>query len=146
MDTATALVYLRDARARVESVVGQDVRWYRPPYGDFSTAQARGIRKLGLELVIWSGDAFDWRRDEPRAIVERAIAGVFPGAILLLHDNRGDADPADVDDRHDIDRAWVTDSILNSVGTERYRSVTVGTLLSGRDRVRSVIRQRAARS
>jgi peptidoglycan/xylan/chitin deacetylase (PgdA/CDA1 family) len=141
LTTAKALARLSDARRRVEDLVGQRIDLYRPPYGDYSARQARGIKRMGLDLVLWSGDALDWRLTEERAIVDRALEVVFPGAILLFHDNRADADSTSRSADTGVDRARVAHSVLRALADQQYRAISVGDLIHAHQRVKSVIRR-----
>jgi peptidoglycan-N-acetylglucosamine deacetylase len=65
-------------------------RYYRAPGGNWSpnvilVAQAHGLRPLG-----WSVDPADWAKPGTSTIVARVLAGVHPGAIILMHDGYGD--------------------------------------------------------
>jgi len=111
---AEAVRLIGDAKRRVEDVTGVPLRLYRPPYGRHTVAQARGIRRLGLELVIWSGDAHDWLHDAEDRIAGRALHDVFPGGIVLLHDDR--ADPETLEEGQELphfDRARVLVTLLD---------------------------------
>lgn len=75
------------ARAAIEEAGGQEVRDYRPPYGIFSGAGLRAVRRRGWRPVLWSRWGKDWRRKAtPASITARATAGIAAGDILLLHD------------------------------------------------------------
>ncbi|MCO7274149.1 MULTISPECIES: polysaccharide deacetylase family protein [Cellulosimicrobium] len=146
LDDDTAVATIREARAVVEDVAGTSVRLYRPPYGEHTWGQARGVRRLGLELTIWSGDAFDWVHDEEAAVAARALSSVFPGAILLLHDTRADPETLGPGERLPaFDRADVLERILASTRAQGYAEVTTGALTTRYRRVRSVARERMAR-
>ncbi len=143
MSTRLALSSIRDARHAVEDLSGTPVTLFRPPYGEFTFAQAIGIRGMGLDIVIWSADALDWLHDEESAIADRALATVFPGSILLLHDNRADPEtlaPGEV--LPAFDRQSVSRLILRSLEAEGYRAVTAGELLSQFQQVRSAAKGR----
>jgi len=141
MSAVEALRRIRDAKARVEDISQVRLRTYRPPYGRHTLAQALGIRALGLELVIWSGDAVDWLHDEESAIAERSLAGVFPGAILLLHDDRGDPETAQSGDRLPaFDRAEVLRQVLNGIDERGFDLTTVTELMRDHPSVRSFVR------
>jgi peptidoglycan/xylan/chitin deacetylase (PgdA/CDA1 family) len=75
------------ARAAIEEATGQGIRDYRPPYGIFSAAGLRAVRRRGWRPVLWSLWGRDWsRRATPESIARRATAGAAAGDILLLHD------------------------------------------------------------
>jgi peptidoglycan/xylan/chitin deacetylase (PgdA/CDA1 family) len=75
------------ARAAIEEAGGQAISDYRPPYGIFSGAGLRAIRRRGWRPVLWSQWGRDWsRRATAASIARRSTAGARAGDILLLHD------------------------------------------------------------
>jgi peptidoglycan-N-acetylglucosamine deacetylase len=73
--------------AAVEDAVGIAPVWHRPPYGIYSPAGLRAARSAGLRPLLWSRWGKDWRKfTTPRRIADRAISGVLPGDVILLHD------------------------------------------------------------
>ena len=67
------------------------VKWYRPPWGHLNLASLFWIRKLHLNLVFWDVMAQDWSAKEtPDSICNKILRRVFPGAIICLHDGRGE--------------------------------------------------------
>jgi peptidoglycan-N-acetylglucosamine deacetylase len=74
-------------RAAIEDATGQAIADYRPPYGIFSAATLRAVRRRGWRPVLWSRWGRDWtRRATAESIARRASSGVRAGDILLLHD------------------------------------------------------------
>lgn len=136
MSAASAWRELHRARAELTEITGVRPRLYRPPYLRFTAAQALVFRALGLQLGLCSGDSRDWVHDDERAIADRALAAVFPGAILLMHDMRGDAETASEDEElPHFDRAQVADLLLRGAAERGLAALSVGELL---DRHRSV--------
>jgi peptidoglycan/xylan/chitin deacetylase (PgdA/CDA1 family) len=43
-----------------------------------------------LALSRWSKDTEDWKHPGTRSIVDRALAGARPGAVILMHDSGPD--------------------------------------------------------
>jgi peptidoglycan-N-acetylglucosamine deacetylase len=86
----TSRSLLEDAergKAAIEEAGGQEVRDYRPPYGIFSAAGLRAVRRRGWRPVLWSQWGRDWRSDAtPSSIAARATSDVHAGDVLLLHD------------------------------------------------------------
>jgi peptidoglycan/xylan/chitin deacetylase (PgdA/CDA1 family) len=75
------------ARAAIEEAGGQPIHDYRPPYGIFSAAGLRAVRRRGWRPVLWSQWGRDWtRRATPDSIARKATADIRAGDILLLHD------------------------------------------------------------
>jgi peptidoglycan/xylan/chitin deacetylase (PgdA/CDA1 family) len=73
----------------------------RPPYGAITQRQKQWIAgDLGLNVIIWSVDPFDWKRPGSSVVSQRILAGAAPGAIVLSHDihkQTVDAMPATLD-------------------------------------------------
>jgi peptidoglycan/xylan/chitin deacetylase (PgdA/CDA1 family) len=75
------------ARAAIEEASGQAIAAYRPPYGIFSAACLRAVKRRGWRPVLWSRWGRDWaRRATAESIARRASAGIEAGDIVLLHD------------------------------------------------------------
>ena len=75
------------ARAAIEDASGQEIRDYRPPYGIFSAAGLRAIRRRGWRPVLWSRWGKDWQSQAtPESIAARATDDVAAGDVVLLHD------------------------------------------------------------
>jgi peptidoglycan/xylan/chitin deacetylase (PgdA/CDA1 family) len=77
----------RTGAAIAAATGGAPPRLMRPPYGDQSLASHRAARRLGLTPVAWSVVGADWADHAGPAIAGRLVAGLHPGAILLLHDS-----------------------------------------------------------
>ncbi len=76
--------------ARIELLGGPRPRLFRPPYGSFNATTFKELHSLRLLMVLWSTDTADYTLPGVNAIVERALAGAHPGAIILMHDAGGD--------------------------------------------------------
>jgi peptidoglycan/xylan/chitin deacetylase (PgdA/CDA1 family) len=75
--------------ARVELIGARRPTLFRPPYGSFNATTWRELRALHLLMVLWSVDTNDYAQPGVEAIVQRALAGAHPGAIILMHDAGG---------------------------------------------------------
>jgi peptidoglycan-N-acetylglucosamine deacetylase len=76
--------------ARIELLGGPRPRLFRPPYGSFDATTFKLLHKLRLLMVLWSTDTDDYTLPGVAAIVQSALAGAHPGAIILMHDAGGD--------------------------------------------------------
>jgi peptidoglycan-N-acetylglucosamine deacetylase len=76
--------------ARIELLGGPRPRLFRPPYGSFNATTFHILHQLHLLMVLWSTDTSDYTLPGVQAIVQRALAGAHPGAIILMHDAGGD--------------------------------------------------------
>ena len=87
------------AQGAVAAATGQRPRLFRPPIGHISPRTALVASRLGLTLVGWSVRARDGlARTTAAAALRRVVAGLRPGAIVLLHDasERSQREPAGV--------------------------------------------------
>lgn len=81
---------LVEQAARIELVGGPRPKLFRPPYGSFNATTMRELRALDMLMVLWSVDTQDYLLPGVPAILERVLANVRPGAIVLMHDGGGD--------------------------------------------------------
>ncbi|HHY45408.1 MAG TPA: polysaccharide deacetylase family protein [Firmicutes bacterium] len=58
---------------------------FAPPYGEWTNNTVEYALEMGYQTVLWTVDTVDWRLPEPEAIWKRALAGVVPGALILMH-------------------------------------------------------------
>lgn len=78
---------LRRTAAAIEAAGVPRPRLMRPPYGDQSWLSHLAARRLGLTVTGWSVVGADWEADDGATIAARVLAGLHPGAIVLLHDS-----------------------------------------------------------
>jgi peptidoglycan-N-acetylglucosamine deacetylase len=65
-------------------------RMFRPPYGSFNADTIELLDHRRLLMVLWSIDTGDYLDPGSEVIAERALGGVKPGSVILLHDAGGD--------------------------------------------------------
>ncbi len=75
--------------ARIELLGGPRPVLFRPPYGSYDATTMRELHALRLLMVLWSVDTDDYLQPGVSVIVQRALAGARPGAIILMHDAGG---------------------------------------------------------
>ncbi len=70
-------------------LTGQDMaRYMRPPEGSYSERMLVLLDQAGYRTVFWSYAYRDWLTDDqpdPDAALEKTLANLHPGSILLLH-------------------------------------------------------------
>ena len=72
--------------------LGISPQYFRPPWGVVNWASLRQIRARHLRLVLWDVMAQDWKRSmTPDEIARRLRLRAYPGAVICLHDGRGNA-------------------------------------------------------
>ncbi|MEA2161428.1 MAG: peptidoglycan-N-acetylglucosamine deacetylase [Solirubrobacteraceae bacterium] len=68
---------------------GQRVRLFRPPYGAHDAIVDRVARRLRLLEILWNVDSADSLGANYAGIIHNVRAGLRPGSIILMHENRG---------------------------------------------------------
>jgi peptidoglycan/xylan/chitin deacetylase (PgdA/CDA1 family) len=76
--------------AAIQRATGAPVRCLRPPYAAVDAASADRVRALGLRLVLWDIDTYDWRGPGAGVIAGRVLGRVRSRDVVLMHDGGGD--------------------------------------------------------
>jgi peptidoglycan/xylan/chitin deacetylase (PgdA/CDA1 family) len=64
-------------------------RLFRPPYGLWNSATLALLKRYRMLMVLWTVDTNDYQLPGVKAIVDAAVGGAKPGAIILMHDAGG---------------------------------------------------------
>lgn len=66
------------------------VRFFRPPYGNYTDAIKTYAQEQGLLFMTWSLGGEDWLKkyQSPEALTSHVLSGVAPGSNILLHEHR----------------------------------------------------------
>jgi peptidoglycan/xylan/chitin deacetylase (PgdA/CDA1 family) len=86
-DAATSEI--QRTRDAVAAAAGRPTRLFRPPYGLRNGGIDDTVRKLGMVDVIWSVDSLDSAGADKHGIASAVVDNLRPGAIVLMHENRG---------------------------------------------------------
>ncbi|MGC7846182.1 delta-lactam-biosynthetic de-N-acetylase [Desulforudis sp. 1088] len=73
---------------QVRSLTGREMRFLRPPMGEFNQRTIDLTAQLGYKTVFWSMAYKDWDvQNQPgrEAAVKHVLDNVHPGAVILLH-------------------------------------------------------------
>jgi peptidoglycan-N-acetylglucosamine deacetylase len=89
--TQTGNVYgqLHSTIVAIRRLTGYTPCVFRPPYGAIDQSIIRTAASLGLATILWNVDPSDWALPGTEAIVQRVLAQVRPGSIVLSHDGGG---------------------------------------------------------
>lgn len=71
----------------ISNITGKEVRFFRPPYGDYNNQLLMTADKLSLQTIQWDVDSLDWKGLSGEQILTRVKSGVKPGSIILFHNN-----------------------------------------------------------
>lgn len=80
---------IRDSQSAVAKASGQPVILMRPPFGARTPAIDAEVKRLGMLQVLWSVDSMDSQGAGWEEILRISKEGAKPGAIILMHENRG---------------------------------------------------------
>lgn len=72
---------------------GYEMKYIRPPMGEFSERTLETIKKLGYTTTMWSLAYDDWdenKQDREKYGKDKVISNIHNGAIILLHANSKD--------------------------------------------------------
>lgn len=94
-------------------------RLFRPPYGLWNSTTLKLLHRYRMLMVLWTVDTNDYQRPGVNAIVNAAVHGARPGAIILLHDAGGDRSQT----------VAALPRIIAALRRRHYRLVTVPRLL-----------------
>lgn len=79
------------AQEVLEQLAGRPLNLFRPPWGAMNLFQYRAAKRLGLQIVLWSANAQDWKLGTGKeGIIRRLQQRVSDGAVIVLHDSGGD--------------------------------------------------------
>lgn len=63
---------------------------FRPPWGTFNAVSLKYALRSGLEVVLWTVEAFDWRKkNTAHNIAEEVVKRIEHRGIIVLHDSGG---------------------------------------------------------
>ena len=80
---------LETNRRLIERDSGQSVDLFRPPYGAQNKSVNQVASRLGLLDIMWSMDSRDLLGANWAGIIKNVESDLRPGAIILMHENRG---------------------------------------------------------
>lgn len=110
---------IASAKHALERASGRRVWFFRPPYGVRNATVDATARRLGLVEVLWTVDSADSLGANYAQIARNVLAGMHPGSIVLMHENRGQTIRA------------LKFTVLPRLRRSHLRLVTLPQLLSG---------------
>ena len=80
---------IASTRAQIQRNVAQKTYLFRPPYGARNRVVDMVAKRLGMLDVLWTVDSADSLGANWLGIIANVEHGLRPGAIILMHENRG---------------------------------------------------------
>ncbi|MBL3656834.1 polysaccharide deacetylase family protein [Fulvivirga sediminis] len=71
----------------IQSITGEPVCYFRPPYGVTNPAIAAAVNELAIPVIGWSIRSFDTRTSDAKKVAAKVISMIKPGSVILLHDS-----------------------------------------------------------
>ncbi|HEX6933256.1 MAG TPA: polysaccharide deacetylase family protein, partial [Streptosporangiaceae bacterium] len=121
---------VRDARQQIISVTGADPwPWFRFPYGDRNAHTISVVNGTGFVPVSWTVDTLGWKGTSGgitvQKVVNRVLAGLKPGEIVLMHCG------SNPDDHSTLD-ADALPTVISALRARGYSFVTLDAMLGYR--------------
>lgn len=79
-------IQLTQTNDAISAQTNEKPTYVRPPNGAVNQTVYASLEKLNMTAVLWSVDTRDWADRNSQIVANRVIAGVKPGAIIILHD------------------------------------------------------------
>jgi peptidoglycan/xylan/chitin deacetylase (PgdA/CDA1 family) len=86
---ASMVQQIAGAKTLIEQSAAQPVVLFRPPYEGRTQEIEREVNALGMLEVLWNVDSGDSLGANYARIERNVLAGLHPGSIILMHENRG---------------------------------------------------------
>ena len=83
---------IKNCSEALESVTGEKIKLFRPPFGVTNPMIAKAVKNIGLTSVGWSIRSYDTMGHDISKVTKRVSDQLEPGKVILLHDNRPKAD------------------------------------------------------
>ncbi len=77
---------IRTTNEAIRKITGQEVGFFRPPFGVTNPAIARVVKKLGIPVIGWSIRSYDTTIKNQDVLFERVTRRLKGGDIVLFHD------------------------------------------------------------
>lgn len=84
---------IQDLHTAVYNKFGYEMKYLRPPMGEYSERTLSKIQSLGYTTVMWSFAYDDWdekKQDRVDYAKEKILGNMHNGAVILLHGNSKD--------------------------------------------------------
>lgn len=84
---------IQNLHTAIYEKTGYEMKYFRPPMGEYSQRTLSQIKSLGYTTVMWSFAYDDWdekKQDREDYAKEKILSNVHPGAVILLHGNSKD--------------------------------------------------------
>lgn len=71
----------------IKNITGEDVKFYRGPYGEYNNTVIKAAEGLNMQVVQWNIDTLDYMEKTPDEMCERIKSKIENGSIILMHND-----------------------------------------------------------
>ena len=93
LDVETMKEEIMNLHSAIYEKFGYEMKYIRPPMGEFSELSLSVTNNLGYTSVMWSFAYDDWNEENQgrqEYAKEKIISNIHPGCVMLLHGNSSD--------------------------------------------------------
>lgn len=72
---------------KISMLTGDDVDFYRGPYGEYNNTVISVAEELGMKVIQWDIDTLDYEGKTPDEMCERIKKKIRNGSIILMHND-----------------------------------------------------------
>ncbi|KIL46413.1 polysaccharide deacetylase family protein [Jeotgalibacillus campisalis] len=119
--TSQVIQQITSTNEIVEKITGVKANLFRPPYGDYTSADALVFDKLGFKNILWSVDTIDYSGKSAEEILTIVQRDKSPGGIILQHNFQSSKLQGTVD---------ALPQMIDQLREEGYELVTIDRLLA----------------
>ncbi|XJZ28545.1 polysaccharide deacetylase family protein [Bacillota bacterium Lsc_1132] len=69
----------------IEATTGVKSEWFAPPSGSYRDETVKIADELKMKTVMWTVDTIDWQKPSPDVLIQRVMAKVSNGSLILMH-------------------------------------------------------------
>lgn len=101
---------------KIKKLTGQDVKLYRPPYGEYNDTVIKSATDNGYKVIQWSVDTLDYQGLDEGQMNDRINQKLKNGSIVLMHNGTENT-------------ASSLDGIIKNIQDKGYNIVKVSELI-----------------
>lgn len=80
---------LKQLHELIKTTIGQDVKWFRPPYGVTTPNLRKAVEQMDYAVIGWTVRSMDTVARDKEALLDKLKRALKPGHIFLFHDSAG---------------------------------------------------------
>lgn len=102
----------------IKATLGIKPEWFAPPSGSFNMGTVSAAHQLNMKTILWTVDTVDWKKPSPTEMVNRVVAKVDNGSMVLMHPTKPVAEGLE--------------TMIKDIKAKGYQLGTVSNLMSER--------------